>query len=359
MKHSYLLAGISSGNLFRLLIRNGFSFYPKYLFRIFFLLQGSIFASIFNRIQKNRLGKQLKNFSMPEDPIFIIGHWRTGTTLLHQLISLDKNLVTPNVFRVSAPGSFLISEKYYRPVMSRLMKPTRPMDNVKLGFDVPQEEEYAMIKLTTDSPLEKLIFPGGKNYFLFDYNDFYPEHVDEWKNAFSGFCNRLSFINGKRVLLKNPFHTMRLPFLLEMFPQAKFIHVHRHPYEVIPSTIHMWNIVGNENKLNGKKIYTPLDEVAQVYNRMLEYVNEQLNKLPDNERAEVDFKDLETDPLGTIKSIYKKLDLEYNPEFEEEVKKWLEVTKSYQKNRYQLEESEKETIRKIMEKHFIYYNYAQ
>jgi len=359
MKHSYLLAGISSGKLFRLLIRNGFSFYPKYLFRLIFLFQGSVFATLFNRIQKKRLGKQLKDFSMPQDPIFIIGHWRTGTTLLHQLMALDKNLVTPNVFRVSAPGSFLISEKYYRPVMSKVMKPTRPMDNVRLGFDMPQEEEYALIKLTTDSPLEKLIFPKGKGYFLIDYTDFYPDHIDEWKKAFSDFCNRLSFINGKRVLLKNPFHSMRIPLILEFFPKAKFIHVHRHPFEVIPSTIHMWNIVGSENKLNGKKIHNPLNEVAFVYDRVLEYINEQFKNLPEEAKVEIGFKDLETNPSDTIKSIYKKLDLEYKPEFKVAINKWLEDTKSYQKNRYQLEESEKETIRKIMEKHFIYYNYAQ
>jgi len=159
MKHSYLLVGISSGKLFKLLTRNGFSLHPRYLFRILFLTQGAFFASIFNRIEKWKLAKQLKNYSMPDDPIFIIGHWRTGSTLLHQLMALDENLVTPTVFQVSTPQSFLISEKYYRPVMTKAMKPTRPMDNVKLGFDEPQEDEYALIKMTVDSPLEKLIFP--------------------------------------------------------------------------------------------------------------------------------------------------------------------------------------------------------
>lgn len=359
MKHSYLLAGISSGRLFRLLSKNRFSILPKYLFRVIFLLQGSLFASIFNRREKSRLGKKVQTFSMPDDPVFIVGHWRTGTTMLHKLMSMDKNLVTPNVFRVSAPGSFLISEKYYRPVMTKVMQPTRPMDNVKLGFDEPQEEEYALVKLTADSPLEKLVFPKGGHYFLIDYDDFNPENPEKWKQAFSVFCRRLSFIDGKRVLLKNPFHSMRIPLILKMFPKAKFIHIHRHPYEVIPSTIHMWQVVGNQNKLNRKKIVTPLDEVTQVYNHLLTKVNAAFDKLPDNAKATVDFKDLESDTLSTIKTIYKKLDLDYQPEFEAEIKQWLEGVKSYQKNHYHLDEAEKETIRKIMEKHFIYYNYAR
>jgi omega-hydroxy-beta-dihydromenaquinone-9 sulfotransferase len=239
------------------------------------------------------------------------------------------------------------------------MKPRRPMDNVKLGFDEPQEEEYALIKLTTDSPLEKLIFPKGKKYFLIDFDNYFPDDSEKWKGAFSKYCNRLSFVDGKRVLLKNPFHSMRIPLLLEMFPNAKFIHVHRHPYEVIPSTIHMWTVVGNENKLKGKRISTSVDEVAKVYKRMLETINEQFKNLPENVKATVEFMDLEKDPLSTIKSIYNKLELAFNPEFEVEIKKWLDEVKSYQKNRYSLDDTEKETIRKILQKHFIYYNYPQ
>ena len=109
MQHSYLLAGISSGKLFRLLSRNRISLHPKYLLRVLFLLQGSFFASVFNRVEKWKLGSKLKTYNMPDDPVFIIGHWRTGTTLLHQLMALNDKLVTPSVFHVSTPESFLIS----------------------------------------------------------------------------------------------------------------------------------------------------------------------------------------------------------------------------------------------------------
>jgi len=359
MNHSYLLAGISSGKLFRLLFKNGFSIYPKYLFRILFLLQGSIFASIFNRIEKVRMAKKLKNYSMSDDPIFIIGHWRTGTTLLHQLMALDENLVTPSVFHVSTPESFLISEKFYRPAMTQAMKSKRPMDNVKLGFDEPQEEEYALIKMTADSPLEKLIFPKGKKYFLSEYNDFNPENEIEWKRALQYFCFRLSFSKGKRVLLKNPFHSTRIPLLFELFPNAKFIHIHRHPFEVVPSTIHMWNIVGNENKLKRRFEKPKTEEVAIVFDRMLTNINKNLVSLPENVKVEVSFKKLESDPVSALELIYNKLELNYSQDFEARVKEWLSGMKSYQKNKYELSVSEKETIRKTLGKHFIYYNYKQ
>ncbi len=359
MQHSYLLAGISSGKLFRLLARNGFSLYPKYLFRILFLTQGSLFASIFNRLENMKLAKKLKNYSMPDDPIFIIGHWRTGTTLLHQLMALDEKLVTPSVFQVAAPGSFLISEKYYKPIMSKVMKPTRPMDNVKLDVSLPQEDEYALIKLTLDSPLEKLIFPKNKKYFLLDAADFYPMKIDQWKNAFGNFCHRLSFTTRKRLLLKNPFHSMRIPLMLEMYPNAKFIHIHRHPFEVVPSTIHMWNIVGKENVLKGKFAKPKLEDVVTVLDRMLIYIREKLEFIPQNARVEIGFSELEKDPVLTMKIIYNKLELNFSQEHEVRIKEWLLKEKSYKKNKYELAETEKETIINRLEKHFIYYNYQR
>ena len=349
MQHSYLLAGISSGKLFRLLSRNGFSI--KYLLRILFLLQGSIFSSIFNRVEKFKMGKKLKTYSMPDDPIFIIGHWRSGTTLLHQLMALDENLVSPNVFQVSAPGSFLVSGKYYKPLMSKLMKPTRPMDNVKLDVLQPQEDEYALIKLTLDSPLEKLIFPKNKKYFLMD-DDLYPKKINPWKSSFKSFCQRISFTTGKRLLLKNPFHSMRIPLLLEMFPKAKFIHIYRHPLEVIPSTIHMWDVVGKENVLKGKASKPKVEEVALAFDRIMTTIQKNLVSVAEEAKIEIGFRELEKDPIQTLRKIYDKLEIKASPNFTERVTDWFAETGPYQKNKYLLSEAEKQIIEQSLKKYF-------
>lgn len=325
------------------------------------MIQGGIWASFFKRTELRRFKKKLDSFEMPDDPVFIIGHWRTGSTFLHQLMSLDSKLVSPNVFHVSVPDSFLVSEKYYKPVMTSMMSPTRPMDNVALGFYEPQEDEYALIKLTLNSPLENVIFPKSKSYFLLDYDDFIPSEDarENWKEAMKNFCKRISFKSGKRVLLKNPFHSMRIPLLLDMFPKAKFIHIHRHPYEVVPSTVHMWNVVGNENKLKRRFPKPRIKEVAAVLNRLLNYVHDKLKNIPENAKMEVSFSQLENDPVGTLKLIYNKLKLNYSPEFEARVNEWLSEVKSYKKNKYELSKSDKEVIRNMLEKHFIYYNYQK
>ncbi|NOX85011.1 MAG: sulfotransferase [Chlorobi bacterium] len=361
MKHSYLLAGTTAGSFFKLLAKNGFSPYPAYLGRILFLSQNGLWASAFRKREKKKFGKIIREYQMPADPVFIIGHWRTGTTFLHQLMNLDENFVTPSVLQVSVPDSFLVSEKYYAPVMSKMVNPTRPMDNVKLGVYEPQEDEYALFKLTLDSPLEKLIFPDDDGYFLNNYTDFYPEpeNMEKWKNGLHTFCKKLSFTKGKRVLLKNPFHSMRIPLLREIYPEARFIHIHRHPYKVVPSTINMWNIVGRQNRLKKRGKAPEVAEVAEMMNKMLNKIRADFNDLEPGAKYEVRFEEFEKDPVAGLKKIYSHFELEYTDNLDEKVKAFLNDVKGYRKNKFNLTDAEKEIIRDTLKEQFIYYHYEE
>jgi omega-hydroxy-beta-dihydromenaquinone-9 sulfotransferase len=320
-------------------------------------MQNGIWASFFKRREKAKYGKKLAQSPVVKDPIIIIGHWRTGSTLLHQLMSLDKNLVAPSVFQVSLPDSFLVSEKYYRPVMSSMMSPTRPMDNVKLGFDEPQEDEYALLKLTGDSPLTDVIFHKSKNYFLKSYPDLNPKNSEEWKRAISNFCNKLHFASNKRILLKNPFHSMRIRLLLETFPDVKFIHIHRHPYKVIPSTINMWNIVAKQNRLKGRWKEPAIKETSEVLNRMLNQIRKDLSALPTGSYTEVNFETFEKDVPLSLKKIYQDIGLDYTEDFEENVQTYLSGLRNYKKNVFKLDDKDKQCIQEILTEQFNNYHY--
>ena len=357
MKHSYILAGTSFGKLSELFIRNGISLHPKLLLRTLFLLQNTLWASIFKRREIAKYRKVLKDHPVPDDPIIIIGHWRTGSTYLHQLLNLDDNLVTPSVFQVSVPDSFLVSRKYYKPVMTAMLEQNRPMDNVKLGFDEPQEDEYALFKLTIDSPLQHVIFPKSKDYFLKRYDNYEPNDKGSWTNAIKQFCKKLTFESGKRIVLKNPFHSLRIELLYEIFPKARFIHIHRHPFNVVPSTINMWNIVAKQNKLKGKWYEPKIEDVAGVLNNMLDKIREDLTKLPKGSFCEVLFESFEKDPVNSLKKIYSEIGMDFKNDIEDKVIAYVSQLKTYKKNKYSLSEDEKELIRKMMTNQFNYYNY--
>lgn len=359
MKHSYILAGTLIRTLFRLFARQGISLKPGRLLRVLFLLQNGVWAVLFKRLERRKYGRQLDQHPVPDNPVIIIGHWRTGTTFLHQLMNLDPNLAAPTVFQVSIPDSFLVSKKYYQPIMTAMISSVRPMDNVKLGIDEPQEDEYALYKLTLDSPLNELIFPKTEKYFLKRFDNFDPSDKELWQMEIRNFCRKVTFGSKKRIVMKNPFHSMRIPLLRETFPKARFVHIHRHPYSVVPSTINMWNIVGQQNILKGRWIKPTIEDVAIVLDKMLDKIRTDLAVLPTETYCEVNYDSLDTDPVNELKKIYKAIGLEYSAQFELNVRNFLHNLGDYKKNVYQLSDDDKDIIRTKLAAHFYHYKYAR
>jgi len=346
MNHSYFLAGTTLGNLIKLLRKNGFTLHSNYFIRLLFLLQNGVWASFLKGYEKRRLGKSLKKHPIPKDPVFIVGHWRTGSTFLHKLLSLDEQFSAPTVFQISVPDSMLVSRKYYEPIMTKVMAKKRPMDNMALGFDEPQEDEYALMKLTLDSPLIKLIFPENDDYFLKGYNDFMPDDVEKWKQHMFDFCRKLDFASGKRIVLKNPFHSMRIPLLVKMFPDARFIHIRRNPYDVIPSTMSLWDIVGRQNRLKRKWKPPRLEDIVVVYDRILSKAQKDLESMPAETRYEIRFEDFENKPTEELKKIYSHFQWDFTVGFEKRLKEHLDSLKGYKKNKFTLSEEERNLIEK-------------
>lgn len=359
MKSAYLIAGIRLSRFLKLVTRNGISIYPKYLVRFLFLFQSGVWASIFHKKEIKRYNQKIQNQKLSDDPVIIIGHWRTGSTYLHQLLSLDSNFVTPNVFQASLPDSFLSSRKSYEPIMGRAVKGTRPMDQVKLGLDEPLEDEYALFRLSGYSPLEQIIFPKKGTYFLKNFPGFLPlgSKLNEWKNALILFYKKLLVFDNKTILIKNPFHSMRIGVLNEIFPNARYIHIVRHPYSVVPSTQRMWDIIGTQNSMNNNWQKPGIDEVTEVLQVMLERIDEDLKNIPDNRKYEIRFEDFEVNPTQSLKNIYQHLNLTYTDDFDVKLGKFIASIKDYQKNKYIVPEENKKIISSVLKQWMNRYNY--
>lgn len=360
MKSAYLLAGMRLSRFIKLIMKNGISFCPKYLVRFLFLLQNGMWASIFHRKEKSIYGDKIKAHKLPDNPIIIIGHWRTGSTFLHQLLALDSNLVTSNVFQGSIPDSFLTSRKSYEPIMGRALKGTRPMDQVKLSMDEPLEDEYALFRLCSYSPLERLIFPKSKEYFLNNFPNFLPtdEKLPKWKESVRYFYKKLTLENNKIILIKNPFHSFRINVLNEIFPKARYIHIIRHPHKVVPSTIRMWDIVGTQNTMNKKWTKPKVNETSNLLLRMMRKIDADLKELPKDRYFEIKFEDLEQNPITEIKSIYKHLNVEFSIKYEEQINEFLISVKEYQKNKYVMPVGDKLEINNILKSWMTDKNYS-
>jgi omega-hydroxy-beta-dihydromenaquinone-9 sulfotransferase len=339
--------------------RNSVSCRLKYMVRMVFLAQSAIWSSVFSRVEMLKYGKALRKHPVPTDPIFIIGHWRTGSTFLHQLIARDPQLTTPTLFQVAQPESFLTAYHYYKPLFRSVVSKHRPMDMVRLGMNEPQEDEYAIYRMTRGSPLEKLVFPEKDKYFLDGVSSYLPsgKHLAEWERKVVHFHRKIHFHTGKRIVSKNPFNSLRIQTLAKLFPDARFIHIVRNPFDTVPSTIHMWSIVQRQNCLNRNRRRPLAGEVCDVMNFMEEQIGRELNELPSGRCCEVRFEDLEKDPAATLKTLYSCLDLPFTAEFEENIHKFLKEVSGYRKNTFTLSEAERQTIAVKMKDFMSRYRY--
>ncbi len=137
------LAGSSLANLLRLLAQNRFRISAKYMPRFLYAVMLSSVISPFRIAERIKFDGRIRKTAICRPPVFIIGHWRSGTTYLHNLLSLDKNFGYCTTFHSVIPGAFITGEKVLKPIVSSSIPETRPMDNVPMGADLPQEEEYA------------------------------------------------------------------------------------------------------------------------------------------------------------------------------------------------------------------------
>lgn len=360
MKNSYLTAGITLKRLSRLVRKNPVSYCPKYLFRLIFLSQSALWSSVFAIIEKKRFRKKIENTELPPDPVFIIGHWRTGSTLLHKLMSLDPQFDAPTLFQVAEPDSFLTSYLYYKPVMKVMVGKYRPMDKVLLGMNEPQEDEYAIYRITDHSPLEDLIFPKEKKYFLSGKKSFLPENdqLDTWKNQVIIFYKKLFIKSGKPAVFKNPFNSLRIKELISIFPDARFIHITRHPFEVVPSAINMWSIVQRQNVMNSNKCIPTAEEVSAVMAMMMDRIEKDKSLIPLGNFGHIAFEDLDKDPVSAVKSLYASLNIDFTEEFRKKMEKYLLTIQDFEKNTFTLSEKEKEIISQILKDHMNQFGYS-
>ena len=348
------------GLLMKVLSRNKISWNPRTAGRILFLLQSSVWSSIFAALENFRYESKFKNLSCTPDPVFIIGHWRTGTSLLFKLMSLDDQFTAPTLFQVAEPDSLLTSHSYYKPIMKALVNGTRPMDNVIMGVDEPQEDEYAIYRLTGNSPLEQLVFPERDAYFLQRWIDnMAPTEINGTsEKKLKVFFTKIQFHKNGKILSKNPFHSFRIRQLRDQFPNARFIRIHRHPYNVVPSTINMWNILQRENTLNVNIHEHKVYEICRVMSILNERIAGDTISLSREVYTEIRFEDLEKDPLKTLKQVYSDLGLAFSEGLEAKIIEFAGLNRNFKKNCFVISEKDKVLVFSELREYMKKYSYS-
>lgn len=311
--------------------------------------------------ERLRYSNKLASVQLATPPVFILGHWRSGTTFLHNLMSQDASFTYPKLYQVPFAGCFLLPRiQQVATAMDRQMRNrTRPMDAVTLGMYEPWEDEFIMMALTGISPYTRALFPRrqgpGNGYLYPDFRN--AEERNRWKLVFKRLLKRLSLLENKTLLLKSPPHTARIRLLLEIFPEAKFIHIVRHPYEVFVSNLKLWRDTLSLGFLQDVSEYEMVEIIFTTYEQMYRQYHRDKDLIPDGQLAEVRFETLEQDPFGTIGSVYTSLGLTGFSNFSEQLKQYLQGISRYKKNTYNIPEDIKQQVRERWAFVFSIYGY--
>lgn len=304
--------------------------------------------------------RRIDQVELKEPPIFILGHWRAGTTFLHELLIRDPAHTYPTTYQCFAPHHFVLTDAWLTPWSSGLLPRRRPMDNMAAGWQRPQEDEFAIGNLGVPTPYLSMMYPklGPVHEDYLDLRSLPEIARESWKQELLRFFRRITFRDERRIVVKSPPHTARVRTLLEMFPDAKFVHIVRDPYKLFLSTVNLWKSLNEVQRLHaiGDQSWIE-DYVLRSHERMYSAFEEDRQLLGDRQLYELRYEDLVENPLDSLRDIYAELALGEFSRVESPVREHLVDVKNYRSNRYELSDDLKFKVRERWAKYFERYEY--
>ena len=254
--------------------------------------------------------RRMKTCACPDDPVVVIGHWRSGTTYLHQLLAADPAAATARNHFTIAPQAALVLKPLLTPLLKWVMTQHRPIDAVPWGAEDPQEDEVGLARLTMDTNMAGVAFPQN-----------YPRHfrravlnsTPEFEQTLLRFT-RLTWLHegaGKtHLVIKNSAHTARIALLLRLFPRARFVYLHRRPIDSVRSLVQvkqrLAHLVGLQEPPSSLQ---QVEQTAAAHDQLQEAFARSRHLIPKGQLVEIAYDDLVQSPLITLQRIYSALQI--------------------------------------------------
>jgi hypothetical protein len=286
-----------------------------------------------------------------EAPVFILGHYRSGTTYLHELMSLDPRFASPTRFQTFNPRTFLGTGRIYRALVEPFMLPRRV-----------QEDEVAYMIMTRLSPYMDWCFPRSPTGYgrTLTFRDADPAEVAAWSEAVVWFLKALTLAERRPLILKSPPHTARMGLLLKNFPDARFVHIRRDPYAVFASTLSLLRAVRPVFRLQRGPKGDDVETVLHVYTEMYDAYFADRNSMPPGQLIEIAYEDLERDPLGQLRAAYDGLSLGDFESVRPAVEAYLGTVAGHKKGRYRpLDEATRQKVAGAWARYFDAWGYPR
>lgn len=229
-------------------------------------------------------------------------------------------------------------------------------------MDAPQEEEIALAKTTPYSWYLSFLFPQQaiESFDRFVLMEGASPRLREEVKEKLHHVYRVATIHeqGRPLLSKNPVHTCRIPLLLEMFPDARFIFIHRNPYEIFASTIHLHRRILDLTSLQEFDDETIEENVVRLHRRVTSAYLRDRSLIPEGQLCEIGYEDLIRRPLTVLHQTYETLGLKGFEVARPRMAKYLEGQSSYRRNDFNLTDRARERIEEDWRDDFVEWGYA-
>ncbi len=279
-----------------------------------YLLTGvsSFFLSVLGRPMELRDLRRTRGLASASPPVFIIGFWRSGTTLLHNLLCCHPDAAYVSTFQSIFPHHSPGNEWWLRPLVTPLLPRKRPADGVSLDFDLPQEEEIALGNLQALSFYYFMYFPDEIRDLIPRHlllQEVSPQELSAWQCAYERLIGATQLRTGRTTFIsKNPPNAFRIPLLLEMFPGARFISIFRNREEVIPSfhrfVTEVFRGISLQRWDDGKVLHD-LEELYHLYQKKYEHDRK---LIPAGRLLELQYEELLEDKRDVSRRLFRFLE---------------------------------------------------
>lgn len=273
----------------------------------------SLIAEPFRWYENLKYSKKLKKVNLPESPVFILGHWRSGTTLMHNLMCQDQQFAYVTTYQGVFVNVFFSGRWFFRRIMKALMPERRATDHVKLSAGYPQEEGFALASMGSFAFYNYWYFPRQWPIFYKKYIKCEGVTKDELSFFMAQYRKLMAqsvFFHGKNGFVsKNPPNTGRIKQLLEMFPKAKFIYIYRNPLKVFQSTVQFFMAIMEAIQMQNASKEEVEEMVFGFYENIIHDYETQKALIPAGHLIEIRYEDFVKDPLSHVEEIYKGLNL--------------------------------------------------
>ncbi|MGA8259919.1 MAG: sulfotransferase [Arenicellales bacterium] len=304
------------------------------------LLLSGLLRTPISWVERTRVAATLRGAPRPRAPVFIVGHWRSGTTHLFNLMSRDPRFAWAGPFQAGMPWDFLLLGRVLRPLIRHALPRHRFIDAVPVRPDSPQEDEIALASMQNLSYYHGIYFPRRfalrfrQGIFL---EGVAPREIARWRRRFEHYNRKclLGHSDGT-LLVKNPVYTGRVAEIRRVWPDARFVHIHRNPYEVFESTRKFYRALLPRFALQAFDDETVEDLILEAYPRMVDKLYKDARKLEPGRFAELRFEDLERDPLVQLEQVYGALAIPGFAGVGRRFREYLDSISDYRKNTHVL-----------------------